>query len=80
VGFYVADDGPGIPPDERGRVFDSTYSSGGGTGLGLSIVEQIAEAHDWTVTATESDAGGARFEVRGIERPDGEPAAEGEER
>jgi PAS domain S-box-containing protein len=67
-GFYVADDGVGIPPDERGSVFDAGYTTGdGSTGLGLSIVEEAAEAHGWTVTVTESEAGGARFEVRGVE-------------
>ena len=63
-GFYVADDGPGIPADEREAVFDS-----GGGGLGLSIVRRIAQAHGWDVSAAESAAGGARFEIRGVERP-----------
>ncbi|WP_436929513.1 sensor histidine kinase [Halosimplex halobium] len=64
-GFYVADDGPGVPPDERDRVFDRGYTGDGdGTGLGLAIVERIAEAHGWSVKVTESEAGGARFEVR----------------
>ncbi|SEA12601.1 PAS domain S-box-containing protein [Haloplanus vescus] len=67
-GFYVADDGPGIPPDERAHVFDSGYStSADGTGFGLSIVRAIAEAHEWSVAATESDDGGARIEVTGVE-------------
>ncbi|MFA9501334.1 PAS domain S-box protein [Natrinema sp. H-ect1] len=67
-GFYVADDGPGIPPDERERVFESGYSSDGdGTGLGLAIVERIAAAHGWTATATESAAGGARFELADVD-------------
>ncbi|PSP94305.1 hypothetical protein BRC84_04440 [Halobacteriales archaeon QS_1_68_44] len=64
-GFYVADDGVGIPADERGGIFQSGRSSTeGGTGLGLVIVETVAEAHGWTVSATESEAGGARFEFR----------------
>jgi len=67
-GFFVADDGPGIPPADRERVFESSYSTAeGGTGFGLSIVESIAEAHGWTVTLTESEAGGARFELSGVE-------------
>jgi PAS domain S-box-containing protein len=66
-GFYVADDGPGIPPDDRETVFDQGYSSKtNGTGFGLTIVETVADAHDWTVTVTESDTGGARFEFRGV--------------
>ncbi|SNZ16898.1 PAS/PAC sensor hybrid histidine kinase [Natronoarchaeum philippinense] len=64
-GFYVADDGPGIPEDERDDVFEAGYSTeAGGTGFGLSIVEQVVDAHDWTITVTESDDGGARFEIR----------------
>jgi signal transduction histidine kinase len=64
VGFAVADDGPGIPPDERDCVFDSGYTTGDGTGLGLPIVRSIADAHGWSVSVTESDTGGARFEIR----------------
>ena len=67
-GFYVADDGPGIPEDERDRVFERGHSTtAGGTGLGLSIVEKMAAAHGWTVAVSESDAGGARIDVRGVE-------------
>ncbi|WP_255190932.1 PAS domain-containing sensor histidine kinase [Natronobeatus ordinarius] len=63
-GFYVADDGPGIPPSMREGIFEQGYSTvSDGTGFGLAIVRGIAEAHGWTVTATESADGGARFEV-----------------
>ena len=67
-GFYVADDGPGIPPEKREAVFESGYSTGeSGTGLGLSIVEQVAREHGWTVDLGESADGGARFEFTGVE-------------
>jgi signal transduction histidine kinase len=67
-GFYVADDGTGIDPDDRERVFEPGYSTGrAGTGLGLSVVEEIAAAHDWVVAVTESEGGGARFEFTGVE-------------
>jgi PAS domain S-box-containing protein len=63
-GFYVADDGPGVPVDSRETVFEKGYSTAdGNTGFGLAIVRSIAEAHGWTVSVTESAAGGARFEV-----------------
>lgn len=66
-GFYVADDGPGIPPDQREQVFNHGFTtSSGGTGLGLKIVDDIAGAHGWRVAVTESDDGGARFEVHGV--------------
>ena len=67
-GFYVADDGAGIPPDERDRVLDAGYSSSEtGTGFGLNIVAEIADAHDWDLEITASEAGGARFEFSGVE-------------
>ena len=62
-GFYVADDGLGIPPDDREEVFETDYTTADeGTGFGLAIVTQIADAHDWETRVTESDEGGARFE------------------
>ena len=68
-GFYVADDGPGIPIEDHESVFDSGYStSAAGTGFGLSIVKRIAEAHGWAVAVTESEGGGARFEFTGVDR------------
>ncbi|WP_277554779.1 PAS domain S-box protein [Halobaculum limi] len=67
-GFYVEDDGVGIDPDRRESVFEPGYStSDGGTGFGLRIVERVADRHGWTVDVAESDDGGARFEVTGVE-------------
>jgi PAS domain S-box-containing protein len=63
-GFFVADDGPGIPENERESVFEHGHTtSEEGTGFGLSIVATIAEAHGWTISAGESESGGARFEI-----------------
>jgi signal transduction histidine kinase len=63
TGFYVADDGEGIPVENRETVFEhGVTSSQGGTGFGLSIVDDIARAHGWTVSVTDSIDGGARFE------------------
>jgi len=68
-GFYVADDGVGIPPSEREAVFEGGYSTAGReTGLGLSIVKGIATAHGWDIAVTEGVDGGARFEITGIDR------------
>lgn len=66
-GFYIEDDGPGIPPDKRDEVFERGYSTTeDGTGFGLAIVKEIANAHDWSVELTESEHGGARFEFTNV--------------
>jgi signal transduction histidine kinase len=68
-GFYVSDDGTGIPEDERDEVLETGYSTTeSGTGLGLAIVQEIAHAHDWTLTLTESDTGGVRIEIANLRR------------
>ena len=62
-GFYIADNGDGIPEAEREEIFEAGVSSSGtGSGLGLAIVRRIAQAHGWTVSVTDADGGGARFE------------------
>ena len=67
-GFYLEDDGPGVPAEHRDSVFDPGYStSAAGTGFGLAIVREIANAHGWSVRVTEGSTGGARFEVTGVE-------------
>jgi PAS domain S-box-containing protein len=67
-GFFVADDGTGIPESERERVFRVGYStSPDGTGFGLNITKQVAETHGWDICVTDSDEGGARFEVTAVD-------------
>ena len=67
-GFYVADNGVGIPPESREEVFETGVTTAeDGTGFGLSIVQQIVSGHDWEIQVTESDSGGARFEISGVE-------------
>jgi signal transduction histidine kinase len=63
-GFYVADDGPGIPPDRREAVFEYGTSFDDSTGLGLAVVAELTHAHGWAVSVEESRAGGARFVFR----------------
>jgi len=59
--LIVSDDGPGIPPEERKRVFDRFYRRAGtapsGSGLGLAIVRAIADAHSATVSLAEGPTG-----------------------
>ncbi len=64
--FFVADDGVGIPADERESVFEPGFSTDDGTGLGLNIVETIADAHGWDTGVAESDDGGATFRFENV--------------
>ncbi|MFC7072002.1 PAS domain S-box protein [Halovenus rubra] len=65
--LYVEDDGPGIPEDSRESVLEPGYTTGeDGIGMGLAIVSSIVEAHGWELTVTESENGGARFEIEGV--------------
>ena len=71
-GFYVEDDGPGVPPEEREKVLEPGFSTtSGGTGFGLGIVQGIAEAHGWDLAVEEGTVGGARFQITGVEIADG---------
>jgi two-component system sensor histidine kinase HydH len=61
----IADDGPGLAPEERSRVFEAFFfRREGGIGLGLAIVQQIVNSHGGEITASESDLGGALFSLR----------------
>ena len=60
--IVVADNGPGIPPDIRGRVFDPFFTlRAGGMGLGLTVVQQLVRTHGGYITVSESRQGGACF-------------------
>jgi len=73
--LQVDDSGPGIPPEDRERVFDRFYrrqpGETAGSGLGLAIVRQVARRHDATVSLDTAPLGGLRVEVR---FPAAEPA------
>jgi PAS domain S-box-containing protein len=65
AGFAVEDDGPGIPEERREQVLTPGETTGeDGIGYGLAIVDQIVEAHGWSLRVTEGRDGGARFEIR----------------
>ena len=65
----VADDGPGVPPEDRERIFDrfvalhEARTRGSGSGLGLAIARQVATRHDGTLQVCDSDLGGAEFRL-----------------
>lgn len=60
----IADDGPGIAPEEIGRVFDPFFTKReGGVGLGLAVVQQIVAAHGGEIHAGSSELGGALFTI-----------------
>jgi PAS domain S-box-containing protein len=67
-GFYIEDDGPGIPEDKRERIFEAGYSTKeSGGGFGMASVRQLVVAHGWEIIATEGEEGGARFEITDVE-------------
>ena len=70
-GFYIEDDGPGIPENKRDSVLEFGYSTiERGTGTGLAIVEAVADAHGWQFDLIDADPQGARFEFRTGWHPD----------
>jgi two-component system sensor histidine kinase GlrK len=67
----VADTGPGIPAEERARIFEAFYQGatphGGlvrGTGIGLSVVQEFVQAHGGTIEIVDGEFPGAHFRVR----------------
>jgi PAS domain S-box-containing protein len=84
-GFFIEDDGPGIPENQREAVRSPGFTNADGeghSGFGLAIVEEIARAHGWNLTITDSELSGAegpgaRFEFSAAtvqsDTGDGEP-------
>ena len=71
VVLRISDDGPGVPVEERERIFerfvrlgDARDRDAGGSGLGLAIVAEVTRAHGGGVRATEGPLTGATIEVR----------------
>jgi two-component system osmolarity sensor histidine kinase EnvZ len=65
IDIHVIDNGPGIPAQDREKVFQPFYRiegsrsrHTGGSGLGLAIVHQLCQAHGWRIELSDGDAGG----------------------
>ncbi|MFB6113996.1 MAG: ATP-binding protein, partial [Halodesulfurarchaeum sp.] len=61
----IEDDGTGVPPEKRDRIFDRGYTTDTvrGSGLGLFLVNTLIETYGGTIEVGDSDLGGATFEV-----------------
>jgi len=66
----VADSGPGVPPEERARIFEAFYTGRApagrvpGTGIGLSVVNEFVNVHQGTVEIVDGEFVGAHFRIR----------------
>lgn len=67
-GFFVENDGQGLPVDDPSKLFESGYTTDpDGTGLGLSIVKQVIDSHGWTIDVSEPRRDSVRFEIGGVD-------------
>ncbi|CAN5358030.1 hypothetical protein BH24GEM3_BH24GEM3_11290 [soil metagenome] len=64
VEMRVRDSGPGIPPEERERIWEPFHSASGGTGLGLAVVRRLAREEGWSTEVGDAPGGGAEFRIR----------------
>ena len=66
-GFFVGDDGPGIPPDIQDEVFDWGFTTtDSGMGIGLALVNHIVAAHGWEIAISDEQDEGVRFDITGV--------------
>ena len=67
-GFFIEDDGPGMPDDDKEHIFDHGFTTReDGHRYGLSVIRTIVNAHGWDIIATDAQTGGARFEITEID-------------
>lgn len=66
-GFYIMDDGPGIPEEIGSQVFEAGYSTAPDhDGIGLTIVNQVVAAHGWEILIDPHTTDGTRFEIQSV--------------
>ncbi|HEV2130789.1 MAG TPA: HAMP domain-containing sensor histidine kinase, partial [Longimicrobiaceae bacterium] len=70
VELLVRDSGPGVPPEERERIWEPFHSGSGGTGLGLAVVRRLAREQGWSAAVGDAPEGGAEFRLRIPRRED----------
>jgi CubicO group peptidase (beta-lactamase class C family)/signal transduction histidine kinase len=63
VTVAVRDTGPGVPREQRERIWEPFHSGGDGTGLGLAVVRRLAREEGWTVDVDDAPGGGAEFRI-----------------
>lgn len=74
--FEVRDHGPGVPPEERARIFEPFHTTRTrGTGLGLAVAQRIVEQHGGTIEVLDAPGGGACLRVTLPADPESPPAA-----
>jgi signal transduction histidine kinase len=59
----VRDGGPGVPREDRERIWEPFHTGGAGTGLGLAVVRRVAREEGWTVEVDDAPGGGAEFRI-----------------
>jgi signal transduction histidine kinase len=64
IELLVADQGTGIPPADREKIFEPLYSTTEGTGLGLAVVRRVVQEMGWSISVGDAPTGGAEFRVR----------------
>jgi signal transduction histidine kinase len=63
VKLYYEDNGVGVPPEDKAKMFNEGFTTGGGTGLALSVIKKIMEVYNWTIQEKGAPCEGAKFEI-----------------
>jgi PAS domain S-box-containing protein len=63
VKLHYEDNGVGVPPEDKPKIFNEGFTTGGGTGLALSVIKKIMEVYNWTIQEKGAPGEGAKFEI-----------------